>query len=482
MHSYRYLTAAAVICLVAFSLPANAHAQDDASDADAPSTISYHSDIRPIFVEHCQGCHQPAKPSGEYVMTRFDSLLAGGESEMPAVVPGDLTASRLLELITPDEDGEAEMPQGKPALHDEQIEKIRAWIAAGAEDDSPAAEQTLVDAEHPPVYEQPPVITSVAFSPDGSLLAIAAYHEVILYQADGSAPVARLVGLSERIESIAFSPDGSHLAVTGGSPGRFGEVQIWDVAERELLLAKSVTFDTIYGASFSGDGKLVAFGCGDNTLRAIAADSGEQVLFQGAHNDWVLDTVFSTDDSHLMSVSRDRSVKLTEVATERFVDNITSITPGALKGGLLSVDRHPTEDHIAIGGADGVPKIYQIYRTKDRKIGDDFNLIRKFDAMPGRVFSVDFSHDGKLVAAGSSYQRTGEVRVYQYEDGKLVSRVDDQLGGIYAVAFHPDGATVASAGFEGTVRLSESATGKVTASFVPVPVQSTEVAAAQNSE
>ncbi len=58
------------------------------------------------------------------------------------------------------------------------------------------------------------------------------------------------------------------------------------------------------------------------------------MLYQGAHSDWVLDTVFSKDGTYLISVSRDRSMKLVEVATQRFVDNITSITPGALKGGL----------------------------------------------------------------------------------------------------------------------------------------------------
>ena len=44
----------------------------------------------------------------------------------------------------------------------------------------------------------------------------------------------RLVGLSERIESVRFSPDGTQLAVTGGLPGRMGEVQVWDVAKRKL--------------------------------------------------------------------------------------------------------------------------------------------------------------------------------------------------------------------------------------------------------
>ncbi len=76
--------------------------------------------------------------------------------------------------------------------------------------------------------------------------------------------------------------------------------------------------------------------CGPSTPRPA-----QQVLFMGSHSDWALDTVFSADGSHLISVGRDMTAKLTEVATQRFVDNITSITPGALKGGLGAVARHP---------------------------------------------------------------------------------------------------------------------------------------------
>src|SRR4029077_8434658 len=136
--------------------------------------------------------------------------------------------------------------------------------------------------------------------------------------------VGRLVGLAERVQSLAFSPDGKLLAVTGGTPGLLGEVQIWDVAKQRLKLSLPVTYDTVYGASWSHDGTRIAFGCADNSVRAIEADTGKQVLFQGGHGDWVLDTIWSKGSSHLVSVSRDMSMKLTEVATQRLVDNITS--------------------------------------------------------------------------------------------------------------------------------------------------------------
>jgi WD40 repeat protein len=327
---------------------------------------------------------------------------------------------------------------------------------------------------HPPVYTLAPVLTALDYSPDGKLLAISGYHEVLLHAADGSGIQARLVGLAERIESALFSPDGKSLAVTGGSPGRFGEVQVWDVEAKEfsLRLSHSVTYDTIYGASWSPDGKLVAFGCGDNTLRVIEAASGKQVVFQGAHSDWVLNTAFSTTGSHVISVSRDRSMKLTEVATQRFEDNITSITPGALKGGLMAIDRHPTREEVAVGGADGVPKLFRIYREKgkERKIGDDFNLIRNYDTMPGRLFDVQFSRDGGRIVCGSSKDNTGEVRVYQTDDAKLVSKLAVPQGGVYAVAFNPAGTQVASAGFDGLIRLSDPASGQLIKEFPAVPL------------
>src|SRR5207253_4593461 len=143
----------------------------------------------------------------------------------------------------------AAMPKGRTPLLESDVALIRRWVAEGAKDDTPKNARILVDAEHPPVYVLPPVISSVHFSPDGSLLAVSGYHEVLLHKADGSGLVGRLVGLSERVQSVAFSPDGKLLAVAGGSPGRFGEVQVWDVAKKKLKLSAPMTFDTLYGTS-----------------------------------------------------------------------------------------------------------------------------------------------------------------------------------------------------------------------------------------
>lgn len=458
------------LAVVSFVFAGPLAAQDKKKEAE-PEQVSYYRDVRPILQQHCQGCHQPAKAQGGYVMTSYADLLKKSDRDNPGIVPGKADKSELYLQIVPHEGKPPRMPREKEPLTDRDVRLIKRWIEQGAIDDTPAsAKAVVVDMEHPPVYDLPPVITSLAFSPDGKLLAVAGYHEVLLHKADGDGLVARLVGLSERVQSVAFSPDGKWLAVTGGDPGRFGEVQLWDVTKKKLKLSLPVTFDTVYGASWSHDSKKLAFGCADNSVRAIDVETGKQILYQGAHGDWVLDTVWSKDAGHLVSVSRDRSMKLTEVATQRMEDNITSITPGALKGGLIAVDRHPQNNNLLIGGADGVPKIYQMFRTKDRKIGDDFNLIRAFPALPGRLFAVKFSPDGNRIVAASSSDGKGEVRIFQAADGKQVAVLEGQRGPVYTVAYRPDGQVIASAGFDGVVRLNNASDGKLIREFVPVPL------------
>jgi len=88
-----------------------------AEEAKKPDgKISFYRDIRPIFQARCHGCHQPAKAKGSYVMTSYEHLLKGGDSEEPAITPKAPDKSSLITLITP-VDGEAEMPQkGDPPL------------------------------------------------------------------------------------------------------------------------------------------------------------------------------------------------------------------------------------------------------------------------------------------------------------------------------------------------------------------------------
>ena len=262
---------------------------------------------------------------------------------------------------------------------------------------------------------------------------------------------------------------------------------MWNAELEKLLVSAPVTFDTLYGVSWSPDGTKIAFGCADNTVRAVDALSGKQLLQMGTHSDWVLGTVFSQDNLHLVSVGRDMSMKLTDVGTQRFIDNVTSITPGALKGGILTVDRRPMKekklqkvpndtpgakpnvyDELVIAGSDGIPRLYKMHREVKREIGDDSNKVREYEKMLGRVSAVAFDPEGARFVATGSLDGKGEVRVYDANTGAKV-QCEKVTGPAYAAAWHPGGKVIASAGFDGVVWLHDAASGKLLSNFTVLP-------------
>ena len=260
----------------------------------------------------------------------------------------------------------------------------------------------------------------------------------------------------------------------GGAPARFGEVQFWDTEKNKLKHSEMLGYDVFYGAAFSDDGKRLAFGTADKSARVVDAETAKQLVRIEQHDDWCFGAAFSLDGKHLVTPGRDRHLKLMESATGSFIDNITSITPGVLGGPLYCVARHPARDEFLTGGDDGVPKLYQMLRTKGRQIGDDFNLLRNYEKMPGRVTCAAFSKDGSKLVVGAF---GGEARVFKFEDGARISALKGHRGGIFAVAFHPNGEQVATGGLDGQVRVFDVATGNLIKSFAPVPIQTTVASA-----
>ena len=435
--------------------------------------VSFYRQVRPVLQRNCTGCHQPAKAGGKLVLTSYAAAKAGGEQGV-GLEPGKPDDSLLIEFISGEKPA---MPKNAPPLSKDQVALIGRWITEGAKDDTPDEVQDTISPESPPVYHSPPVISALAWSPDGQLIAVSGFREILLHNADGSGLAGRLVGRSQSITSLSFSPDGKLLAATGGNPALFGEVQFWNVAERKLERSVTATTDTLFGGRFSEDGSLFAFGGADNSARILRVADGEQVLKFDAHADWVMATTFSVDMKHMITISRDRSMKLSIVESGQFVDNITSITPGALKGGLMALRRHPKKDELLIGGSDGEPKLYKMIRTQARVIGDDFNRLKSYAPMSGRIFALDFNADGSKFVAGSSTGGTGMVRIYSTDDAKLLHELKGHTRGVFAVAFAPDGKHVVTGGFEGKVRIFDVESGNLEKEFIPVAVTPTVAAA-----
>jgi hypothetical protein len=425
--------------------------------ADEP--VSFHKQIRPILARQCIGCHQGATRQADLTLATVKDILTGGRKG-PALVAGTPEKSILISYLT----GETkpQMPFGGKPLPDDQIELFRRWIREGAKDDSPAdAAPEEPVSKGPTVYHAPPVITALAVSPDGKWLAVSGYREILLWQYGGEM-VARLPGLSDRIHTILFSPDGATLAAVGGSPARFGEVQIWDLATRKQKHSVVVSNDTLFGASFSPDGTRIACGAADKSIRLFDTATGKEIRKMDHHEDWSFGAIFGVDGKRLVSVGRDKAAKLTDASSGAFIENVN-----LLKEPLTAIVRHPKKDWVLIGGEERVPYLYMMDRPRAMRIADDSTLIRKFEKQDGPILALAYSPDAKYIAVGSA---VGDVRIYDAESGKPVASCSGHRGGIYTVQFYTDSQHLMTAGFDGMVRIYDLS-GKLEKEFVPVPLE-----------
>ena len=426
------------------------------------SAVSYHSQIVPILKRSCQGCHHPGDPNGGLIVTTYADLTRGGMAG-ESIIPGKPDDSLLIKLISGDEPA---MPQNMEPLSAEEVEMFRRWILEGANDDTPAEVDDMGEGNYP-VYTVPPVVTAVAYSPDGSTLAVSGVNEVLLYDTVNFELKARLVGKARRIESLTYTADGKILGIAGGSPAQFGEVQLWDTETNTLIKAIRSSYDTIYGLSFSPDASRVAFGCSDQTVRVLSVEDEKELIKFDNHSDWVFGTIFSVDGSHFVSCGRDTALKLVEVDTGSFVDDINSSNKGY--GEINTIARHPTKDQVLSAGEDRIPRLYKIFREIRRDVGNtDFNLIQAYEAQSGTIEGVAFSADGSRFATGSA---GGEARIYNVEDGKRLASMQGDAVGVFAVSFHPNGTQLATGGFDGKIRIFDPSSGKLLNAFMSVPIE-----------
>ena len=429
----------------------------------ADLTVSYYSQIFPILKRSCQGCHHPGDPNGDLIVTTYADLKRGGMAG-EAVIPGKPDESLIITLISGDEPA---MPQNQePLSRLKRSNCFGRWILEGTHDDTPAEVDDIGEGNYP-TYTVPPVISAIAYSPDGSTLAVSGFREVLLYDTTNFELKARLVGKAHRIESLTYTADGKILGVAGGSPAQFGEVQLWDTATNTLIKAVRSSYDTVYGLSFSPDASRVAFGCSDKTVRVLSIEDEKELIKFDNHSDWVFGTIFSTEGSHFVSCGRDTALKLVEVSTGSFVDDINSSNKGY--GEINTIARHPSEDQVLSAGEDRIPRLYKIFREIRRDVGNtDFNLIQAYEAQSGSIEGVAFSADGGRFVTGCA---GGEARVYDVADGKRLASMQGDAVGVFTVSFHPDGTQLATGGFDGKIRVFDAASGKLLNAFMSVPIE-----------
>ena len=246
------------------------------------------------------------------------------------------------------------------------------------------------------------------------------------------------------VHSVAFSPDGKTLA----SGSRDRTVRLWEVASGKETATLPGHTDTVYSVAFSPDGKTLASGSGDRTVKLWDVASGKEAVTLRGHTDAALSVAFSPDGKTLASGSGDRTVRLWDVASGQ--------ATGTLQERFVSarfVAFSPDGKTLASSGLDKTVKLWDVAS------GEATATLR---GHTDPVQSVAFSPDGKTLASGSG-DRT--VRLWDVASGKEAATLRGHTDAALSVAFSPDGKTLASGSGDRTVKLWDVASGKEAATL-----------------
>jgi WD40 repeat protein len=297
----------------------------------------------------------------------------------------------------------------------------------------------------------------LAFSPDGKTLATADGGTVRLRDPTTGKDRLPFVGHTTWVYAAAVSADGKTLATAGLG----GAIHVWETAtgrERRSLLGHN---NSIYGLVMSADGHTLYSAGLDRTVRAWDVASGKEIFRASGCEPTRLDCLALSADGKTLAVpGPDRSVLLLNAADgkqRRVLEGFDQAVNGlafAAGGNLVTWTRDQT---VAVWDVATGAKLRQ-FATGEAK-----QQPLPLGGMGYVGYAAAVSADGRLVALG---MKEGMVIVLDTGTGQEVRRLTGLPDGVSALAFSPDGRTLAVGGWEGpTVRLVELATGREAHAF-----------------
>ena len=285
------------------------------------------------------------------------------------------------------------------------------------------------------LVDQAGAIRSVAFAPDGTLLATVGSDGSVVLRDPLSRRGYRLrPPCSDPVRCLAFQPGGKLLATSS----RSGVVALHDLdtVGTQALDDEAAATAGAAGLAFAPDGATLAVGQQDGRITLWDVVTGRLRSALDGHADFVASLAFAPDGATLASAGGDRSVRLWDVPTGR-----ERLAIRGQASTFVALSFSPDGRTLALAD-----QVSPVVRLRDVAARVERAALH---GPAGAIVALAISPDGRTLAAAG---RQGLVTVWDLATLKL-RPMRLKHAGAYSLAFSPDGLTLASAGVDGTVHL-----------------------------
>jgi WD40 repeat protein len=294
-----------------------------------------------------------------------------------------------------------------------------------------------------PIVQYSPTskVNSVAFSPDGNLLAAGQSNGlIIIFRTIDGYCIRMIEGHKDPVNSIHFSPDGRCIA----SASSDHSIRVWNVNTGKIIQTIKGHNRPVNSIHFSPDGRCIASASSDHSIRIWNMKTGRIIHIIKEDYHPVNSVHFSPDGELIASTGTDHSVRIWNTKTGKIIRRLEGHNSR-----VNSVHFSPNSKRIVSAGTDNSVHIWNVKTGK---------IIHLLEGHNDRVNTVIFSPDGSFVASASHDK---SVRVWNANTGKIIHMLKGHNDRINSVHFSPDSRRVVSAGTDHSVRVWNANTGKI---------------------